>query len=321
MNLLDNDDFKVVFMGTPDFAVPSLDILLKNNINVCAVVTAPDKPAGRGLKIKTSPVKDYAIKNNIPLLQPVDLNSESFLYKLKSYAPTLIIVVAFKILPKSVFSIPPKGSINLHASLLPQYRGAAPINWAIINGEKYTGLTTFALNDKIDTGKILMTKKIEIFENETTGELYDRMKIIGAELLLNTVIALQKNDISPIDQNHLFPEEILKKAPKISRNICQINWNNDCKTIYNLIRGLSPHPAAFTELKLDNGKNIYIKILKADYEISDDKYIPGTVYTDNKSYLGIGTKDGIIFLKEIIPECKNVMYIDAFLRGNKLYDR
>jgi len=314
-----NSTFNIVFMGTPEFAVPSLDILVKNNIKVSAVVTVPDKPAGRGLKIKTSAIKDYAVANNIPVLQPENLSSPDFINKLKTINPSLNVVVAFKILPREIFTLPAKGSVNLHASLLPQYRGAAPMNWAIINGEKYTGLTTFLLDENVDTGKILMSEQVEIGNEETLGELHDKMKIIGAELLLKTVNALKNNNIIANNQDNFIEKNIvLKKAPRIFRKDCKIDWNNNCITIFNKIRGLSPYPAAFTELTLDNGKNICLKIFKASYEIVSNKYIAGNIYTDNKSFLGVGTYDGIVFLKVVKPECKNNMCIEAFLRGNKL---
>lgn len=320
MNLANiNRDFRIVFMGTPDFAVPSLDILLKNNFNVCAVVTVPDKPAGRGLKIKSSAIKEFALSKNIPVLQPDNLYSLKFANELKNLNPTLNVVVAFKVLPKDIFSLPQMGSVNLHASLLPQYRGAAPMNWAIINGEKITGLTTFLLDENIDTGKILLSEKVEIGDEENIGELHDRMKFIGAELLLKTVVALKNNDLVAKEQNVLIKDiSVLKKAPRIFRNDCKINWNANCLEVFNKIRGLSPYPAAFTELLLDNDKIICLKIFKASYQITENKYVAGNIYTDNKTFLGIGTNDGIVYLKDVKPECKSNMSIEAFLRGNKL---
>ncbi|HRS54792.1 MAG TPA: methionyl-tRNA formyltransferase, partial [Bacteroidales bacterium] len=309
---INDDDFCIIFMGTPDFAVSSLEIILKNNIKIAAVVTSPDKPAGRGLKLKTSPVKNYAIQHNIPILQPHNLLDPLFISQLKEYKPSLSVVVAFRILPNEIFNIPKLGTINLHASLLPQYRGAAPINRAIMNGEKITGVTTFIIDKAIDTGKILMQEKIKIEDEETAGELHDRMKIIGANLLFKTIIAMKNNSITPIPQEYYITNNtILKKAPKITKADCIINWETGCINIFNQIRGLSPSPTAFTNLKINKeDKNIQIKIYKANYIFGDKRNEPGKIYTDGKTYLGIGAKDGIVFLKIIKPEGKNIMPIE-----------
>jgi len=310
-------DFRVVFMGTPEFAVHSLDFLIRGGINVVAVVSVPDKPAGRRLRLKTSAVKDYALSKNLPLLQPENLSDNIFLEALSSYNADLNVVVAFRILPRVVYAMPAAGTINLHASLLPQYRGAAPINHAIINGETSSGLTTFLLDDKVDTGNILLQKTLDIAPDETYGELHDRMKECGADLLLKTINLLKDNEISGEPQHsRISPDIELKKAPRIFREDCRINWKKNALSIYNLIRGLSPYPCAFTELKDVHGKTINIKILKADYS-NEGNTIPGKIYSDGSTLFGIGASDGIVFFKEIKPEGKNTMSIEAFLRGNK----
>lgn len=298
-------------MGTPEFAVPSLDILVKNGYNVVAVVTAPDKPAGRGLKLSTSPVKDYAVANNIPVLQPEKLKNPAFLEELKSYQADLQIIVAFRMLPEAVWNMPPLGSFNLHASLLPQYRGAAPINWAVINGEKETGVTTFFLKHEIDTGDILFQEKEPIHPNDTAGTLYERLMHVGASLVLKTVQAIEAGNYTP--QPQVFEEEI-KTAPKIFKETCKINWHQDADSVYNFIRGLSPYPAAWTELQ---GKNC--KILKAKKFISSSvANSPGAYHSDNKTYLHFETTNGLIAVEELQLEGKKKMNIEEFLRGNKL---
>ncbi|MTI24447.1 methionyl-tRNA formyltransferase, partial [Fulvivirga kasyanovii] len=243
-------DLRIIYMGTPDFAVPSLEILLENKFNVVAVITAPDKPKGRGQKLMTSPVKDCAVKHNLPVLQPSNLKSPEFIEELKSYNANLQIVVAFRMLPEVVWNMPEIGTFNLHASLLPQYRGAAPINWAIINGEKETGVTTFFLKHEIDTGKIIFQEKETIREDDTVGDLYARLMQKGAQLVLKTVQAIQQEDYPQTDQNE---NQELKKAPKIFRETCQIDWSQSTAHVYNFIRGLSPYPAAWTEIL---GKNL-----------------------------------------------------------------
>ena len=305
----------VVFFGTPEFAVTSLDALIKNNIIVKAVVTTPDKPTGRGKKITASPIKNYALLHNLKILQPENLSDEEFLESLQSLNADLFIVVAFRKLPTKVWKMPPLGTFNLHASILPDYRGAAPINWAIINGEKETGVTTFFLNENIDEGKVIFLDKIKIDNEETFGELYDRMKVIGSKLLIKTVEAIFLNKAEAIDQKHINYITSLNKAPKILKPDCKVNWENKSNNIVNKIRGLSPIPAANTLLVLENTSEYYIKIFKAKAEILEHKNHIGKIITDNKTFLKIATLDGYVFLLEIQVAGKNKMPITQFLRG------
>jgi len=317
------DGKKIVFMGTPDFAVPSLDILVKNGYNIAGVITAPDKPAGRGRKISYSPVKKYALSNNLLVLQPQNLKDENFINRLKSLKPDIQVVIAFRMLPKAVWEIPPLGTFNLHASLLPQYRGAAPINWAVINGEKETGVTTFFIKEEIDTGKIILSEKVEITPNETAGELHDKLMMIGANLVLLTVDSIINNKYSLTNQSELTVEAAsLKKAPKIFKEDCRIDWTKSVNEIYNFIRGLSPYPGAFTELVSPNHKTLLLKIYRAEKTetckediIKDKDLSPGKIQTDGKGYLKISCKNGFINITEIQQEGKRMMKIEEFLRG------
>ena len=303
---------RIVFMGTPEFAVPSLDALIKAGYEIVGVVTAPDKPAGRGMLLTESAVKKYAVAAGLKVLQPDKLKDPRFLEELKSLEAELQAVVAFRMLPEVVWNMPPGGTVNLHGSLLPQYRGAAPINWAIINGEKETGVTTFKLQQEIDTGNILLNVKIPIADNETAGELHDRMKEIGAKLLVKTVNGLSENSLEEIPQS-LIPGNnmgILKTAPKIFTGTCEIDWNKSTVAIYNQVRGLSPFPAAFTRL---DGK--ILKIFRAKKDIGPPALSPGLYETDRKSYLKFSCADGYLQLLEIQLEGKKRMKIDEFLRG------
>ncbi len=266
---------KIVFMGTPDFAVPSLEILLKNDYEILAVVTAPDEPKGRGYKITPPPVKVFALKNNLKVLQPENLRDEKFIAELKNLSPELIVVVAFRILPKEVFTIPPFGTINLHASLLPKYRGAAPINWAIINGETETGVTTFFINEKVDTGNIILQRKVKIDPDETAGELHDKLAIIGAEVLLETVRLIESGNVNPIPQDN----SLATPAPKIKKEMCQINWfEKDAQQVHNFVRGLSPQPGAFTFLNKKIVKIYRTKLAPSEVQFQDVK--PGQIIID-----------------------------------------
>ncbi|WP_157494161.1 methionyl-tRNA formyltransferase [Fulvivirga imtechensis] len=306
-------DLRIIYMGTPDFAVPSLEILIENGFNVVAAITAPDKPKGRGQKVAISPVKDCAVKHNIPVLQPTNLKSPEFINELRSYNASLQIVVAFRMLPEAVWNMPEIGTFNLHASLLPQYRGAAPINWAIINGEKETGVTTFFLKHEIDTGKIIFQEREPIREDDTVGDLYARLMQKGAKLVLKTVQAIQRGDYPQMDQNE---DQELKSAPKIFRETCQINWNQPTDKIYNFIRGLSPYPAAWTEI---NGKNLKLYLVKKLAMNNELKALsPGDYASDGKKYLHFHTQDGGIDVKELQIEGKRKMDIEEFLRGNKV---
>ena len=309
-----NNSLKIVYMGTPDFAVEPLAILLKNGYLVKAVVTALDKPAGRGLKNNESAVKKFAISQGIPVMQPISLKEETFIHELKHINPDVIIVVAFRMLPEEVWGLPSRGTINLHASLLPQYRGAAPINWAIINGETETGVTTFFINKEIDTGHIIFSERIPIKEDENAGVLHDNLMQLGSQLILKTVRAIENNSIQAIPQSNIANHN-LKKAPKIYKETCNINWNKTCTEIYNLIRGLSPYPAAYTTLISPEGKYYIIKIFKAQKEICKHAKPIGTVGTDQKSLISIAVTDGYVYLQEIQLSGKKKMPTNEFLRG------
>ena len=298
-------------MGTPEFAVPSLEILVQNNMHVAAVITAPDKPQGRGQKVLFSPVKECAVKHGLPVLQPTNLKSPSFLEELKSFDADLQVVVAFRMLPELVWNMPPRGTFNLHASLLPQYRGAAPINWAIINGEKETGVTTFFLQHAIDTGSIIFQDREPIYPDDDAGTLYERLMKKGAALVLKTVRAIEAGAYPSTPQ----PADIsVKHAPKIFKETCEIRWNQSTEQIRNFVRGLSPYPAAWTTI---GGKNFKIyKTSKASRNESDKN--PGEYTTDNKNYLYFKTQDGWIAIDELQPEGKKKMSVQDFFRGNKL---
>ena len=317
---------RIIFMGTPEFAVASLEALVKAGCDIVGVVTAPDKPAGRGMKMNESAVKKYAVKNGLKILQPEKLKNHEFLSELKSLNADLQVVVAFRMLPELVWNMPPKGTINLHASLLPQYRGAAPINWAIINGEKETGVTTFKLQHEIDTGNILLQARIEIGDNETAGELHDRMKEIGAQLLVRTVEGIANGTLQEVPQSAMANGQsaiensansslitdysLLKHAPKITTQTCQINWQKSTDEIHNLIRGLSPYPAAFTEL---GDKNL--KVFRSEKEQAPPTSRPGRWETDRRSYLKFACSDGYILVKDLQLEGKKRMGVEDFLRG------
>lgn len=305
-------DLKIVFMGTPAFAVPSLDLLNKD-FKVVAVVTAPDKPAGRGMKMHQSDVKKYATDHNIPVLQPTKLKSPEFLEQLKKINPDIQVVVAFRMLPETVWSLPRLGTINLHASLLPQYRGAAPIHWAVINGEKETGVTTFKLKHEIDTGNILMQEKVTIGDDETTGELHDKLMTIGAGLLLKTVHGIYEGTIKDSPQSTLTGTLKLKPAPKIHTEDCKVNWDQPTRQVFNFIRGLNPFPGAYTFLN-----DARIKIGSVSKQIEDPKSTPGQLKTDGKSFLKFATADGFISVLTLKPEGKREMSIEDFLRGRRI---
>ena len=306
----DYKSLQIVFMGTPEFAVASLDALVKAGCNIVAVITAPDKPAGRGMQTQQSAVKKYAVENNLPVLQPEKLKSPEFLEQLRSLNADLQVVVAFRMLPEVVWNMPPLGSVNLHGSLLPQYRGAAPINWAVINGEKETGVTTFKLKHEIDTGDILLQESFPIGENETAGEVHDKMKEIGAQLLVKTVKGLVEGDIKESPQNLKLQTSYLKHAPRIFTETCKIDWNKPADDVFNLIRGLSPYPGAFTYL---NGKQL--KIYNANKEIKEVYVAPGHFETDQKTFLRFACTNGYISITELQMEGKKKMLTEEFLRG------
>lgn len=304
---------RIVFMGTPEFAVASLEALIESGSDIVGVVTAPDKPAGRGQKISESAVKQYAVANGLKVLQPVKLKDEQFLEELRALRADLQVVVAFRMLPEVVWSMPPLGTINLHASLLPQYRGAAPINWVLINGEKESGVTTFFLKQEIDTGHILFTEKITLTGHETAGELHDRLMDKGAGLLVKTVKAVESGRYTENPQEHLAEGIELKHAPKIFKEDCNINWNQPAETVYNFIRGLSPYPTAYTTL---NDK--ILKVFGAEYELAETGEQPGEFFSDNRTFLKVSATDGYVHLTDVQMEGKKRMGIEEFLRGVRL---
>ncbi len=296
-------------MGTPEFAVPSLEILVRGGTNVVAVITAPDKPKGRGKKIGTSPVKDFAVDHNIPVLQPTNLKSEAFQQELASYEADLQVVVAFRMLPEAVWSMPALGTFNLHASLLPQYRGAAPINWAIINGEKETGATTFFLKHEIDTGNIIFQEKEPIYEDDNVGTLYERLMNKGAQLVLKTVCAIEENNYPQLPQNTKPP---LKSAPKIFPETCKIEWTKDARQLRDFVRGLSPYPGAWT---IHNDKKIKIYQVEVVEDVVAGEV--GELRQVGQNIL-VSTKGGVLEVKELQAEGKRRMKTEDFLRGNAL---
>jgi len=298
-------------MGTPEFAVASLKCLVENGINVVGVITAPDKPQGRGKKMGASPVKEFALTQGLNILQPVKLKDPEFIKELAKLKADLQVVVAFRMLPEVVWSMPPLGTFNLHASLLPQYRGAAPINWAIINGEKETGVTTFFLKHEIDTGNIILQEKEPVFDRDNVGSLYERLMDKGANLVLKTIKAIQEKNHPVLPQMNISE---LKSAPKIFKETCQVNWDNEVSIINNFIRGLSPYPTAWTML---NDKTL--KIFEAEKENDNTvKEKPAEILTDNKTYLKFASQNGFIHIKELQLEGKRRMTIDEFLRGFQL---
>ena len=300
---------RIVFMGTPEFAVPMLDRLCYSEHSVVGVVTAPDRPAGRGMQLAESAIKQYAVAKGLTILQPEKLKKEEFLAELKALNADMFVVVAFRMLPEVVWAMPPLGTINLHASLLPQYRGAAPINWAIINGEKETGVTTFKLQQEIDTGQIILQSKVAIRADETVGELYQELMEIGKDTLLKTVDAIAKGDYPLLAQDHI---KEVKYAPKIYKETCKIDWAKDADAIYNLVRGLSPYPAAWTMLQ---GKSL--KIYSCEKNIEPHQKAIGEVETDSKTYLRYYCANGWIDLIELQLEGKKKMGVKEFLIGFK----
>ena len=319
------EDLRIVFMGTPEFAVESLKTLVENNYNVVGVITMPDKPAGRGYKLQPSPVKQYALEKGLHLLQPEKLKDEDFLNELRELKADVQVVVAFRMLPEVVWNMPGKGTFNLHSSLLPQYRGAAPINWAIINGEKETGVTTFFLSHEIDTGEIIFREKTEISEDDNAETLHDRLMVMGAALVKKTVDAIIEDNISAIPQDQLFTNDtILKPAPKIFTETCRIEWDKSREEIYNFIRGLSPYPAAWTELQRHGtGETLRLKVFASDKEEESKagksgSFTPGTIFTDNKTFIEVAVGDGLMRITDLQLSGKKRMKTVDFLNGYKL---
>lgn len=308
---MDRKDISIIYMGTPEFAVAPLEALLHAGYQIKAVVTVADKPAGRGQKLQMSAVKEFALANDLMIFQPVKLKDPDFLEQLKSIDADLFVVVAFRMLPEIVWSMPRLGTLNLHGSLLPKYRGAAPINYAIINGESETGVTTFFIKHEIDTGAILLQEKIDIGADETAGELHDRMMMIGANLVVKTVDAIRSNTIQPVPQDMLLLEP--SHAPKIFKQDCKIDCSRNPVELYNLIRGLSPFPAAYLEFLKRDGAVMSMKVFKCNVVKGDP--LPGSVMTDSKTYLNIGVFGGFLSLLEVQLAGKKRMSIEEFLRG------
>ena len=304
---------KIVFMGTPEFAVPSLDILVRNAYNIVGVITSTDKYGGRGnKKLIESEVKKYASQKGLKILQPKNLKAPEFIEELRNLEADLQIVVAFRMLPVVVWDMPPLGTINLHSSLLPKFRGAAPINWAVINGEKETGVTTFFLKHEIDTGDIFLSEKVSIGEDETAGELHDRLMIVGADVILKSVKMIEEDNYELASQD----STLVSKAPKIFHDTCEIDFNSDTQTVHNFIRGLSPFPTAWTTLD-----DLKLKIFRTSKVVEKHDLIPGKVITDNKNYLKIATKDGFVDVLELQLQGRKRMDTKAFLNGYLISER
>ena len=311
---------RIIFMGTPEFAVATLGSLLMNGFNVVAVVTVPDKPAGRGRKMSKSAVKEFAEFSNLPILQPANLKDQEFINQLQSLKPDLLVVVAFRMLPEVIWKLPPYGTINLHASLLPDYRGAAPINHAIINGETVTGVTTFFINDKIDTGDIILQEEIQIYPFENAGDLHDKLMKMGARLVIRTLSELSENRHKRIAQSEVtMPGRSFKPAPKIHPHDCIIYWNNEAEKIHNLIRGLSPYPCARMSLR-NESTVVSLKIFESRFETSEKASDPGTIESDGRNYIKISCKNGFINILSLQLEGKKRMSTVEFLRGFRISD-
>ena len=312
---------RIIYFGTPEFASSQLEAIISAGYEVVAVVTAPDKPAGRGKKIQSSDVKMTALKYDLPILQPISLKSADFIEELSSYKADLFIVVAFRMLPEAVWSMPPMGTFNLHASLLPQYRGAAPINHALINGEKETGLTSFLLDKEIDTGAILLQKKLEITDDETAGTLHDKLMLLGNEVVVDTIKIIEEGRVNAESQEMIIQRDnlVLKPAPKIFKEDCKIDWSDDAVSIRNFIRGLSPYPAAHTKIVSENNDVIELKIFDVSIEekVHDDNHLYQLI-TDGKTYLKVILKDCYVSIKVIQQAGKKQMPISDFLRGARL---
>ena len=309
--IMDKGALRIVYMGTPDFAVAPLKALVEGGYNVVAVVTMPDKPAGRGMKLQASPVKHYAVEKSIPVLQPEKLKDEDFLRELSAFSPDLQIVVAFRMLPEVVWALPPMGTFNLHASLLPQYRGAAPIHWAVINGEGETGVTTFFLNHTIDTGDLLLQERIAIDPNENTGSVHDRLMLLGSQVVCKTVDVLCSDTVKPMPQ----AEGVLKAAPKLFKENTRVSWDKSPKELHDFIRGLSPFPAAWTEMVGADGSLIGVKIFEASYEEAEHDLSAGTLVVHAKSSLKVAVRGGYIQLLRFQLAGRKALNADEFLRG------
>lgn len=310
---------RIVYMGTPDFAVEPLRTLLNNNCNVVAVVTMPDKAIGRHHdQLQSSPVKKFAVEHGIPVLQPEKLKDPAFLEELRSYQADLQVVVAFRMLPEVVWDMPRLGTFNLHAALLPQYRGAAPLNWAVINGDRETGVTTFFLDHDIDTGRIIMQERCPIHDTDNVGDVHDRLMLLGSQLVLKTVRAIEDGTATSVPQEQFMTDEPLRHAPKIFKDTCRINWEQPVKQVYDFIRGLSPYPASWTTLTDANGREQVVKVYAAHYEHCTPHLPLGTVDTDDRQFLRIAGPDGWLYIDTLQVAGKKRMAVADYLRGAHL---
>lgn len=314
------EDLRIVYMGTPEFAVEPLRCLVEGGYNVVGVLTMPDKPAGRGHKVQFSPVKEYALEHNLPLLQPEKLKDEAFVEELRAWKADLQIVVAFRMLPEVVWNMPRLGTFNLHASLLPQYRGAAPINWAVINGDKETGITTFFLKHEIDTGEVIQQVRVPIADTDNVGIVHDKLMMLGGRLVIETVDAILDGTVKPIPQERMAVVGELRPAPKIFKDTCRIDWNQPVKRIYDFIRGLSPYPAAWTELVQPDGTVLVLKIFETEKVVESHSLPSGTIQTDGKTYIRIAAPDGFINIRSLQLPGKKRLKTDELLRGFRLAD-
>ena len=312
------EDLRIVYMGTPDFAVESLRCLVEGGYNVVGVITMPYKPAGRGHKLQFSPVKQYALEHSLPLLQPEKLKDEAFVEALREWKADLQIVVAFRMLPEVVWNMPRLGTFNLHASLLPQYRGAAPINWAVINGDTETGITTFFLRHEIDTGEVIQQVRIPIADTDDVGIVHDKLMMLGGKLVTETVDAILNDAVKPIPQEEMAVVGELRPAPKIFKDTCRIDWNQPVKRIYDFIRGLSPYPAAWSELVQPDGETVVMKIFETEKIIQSHQLTPGTLLTDGKTYIHVAAADGIIGIRALQLPGKKRLKTAELLRGFRL---
>ncbi len=315
---MEKKDLRIVYMGTPDFAVESLRQLVEGGYNVAGVITMPDKPAGRGHKIQYSPVKQYALSQNLPLLQPQNLKDESFIQSLRDWKADLQIVVAFRMLPEVVWNMPRLGTFNLHASLLPQYRGAAPINWTVINGDTETGITTFFLKHEIDTGEVIRQQRVPIADTDNVEVVHDKLMMLGGKLVVETVDDILNDRVKPMPQEEMAVAGELRPAPKIFKETCRIDWNRPVKKIYDFVRGLSPYPGAWTELISPEGETVVLKIFESEKNVEKHGLIPGTIVTDGKKTIKIAVPDGFLFILSLQLPGKKRLKTDELLRGFRL---
>lgn len=319
---MEKKDLRIVYMGTPEFAVESLKRLVEGGYNVVGVITMPDKPMGRhGSVLQPSPVKAYAVSQGLKVLQPEKLKDEAFLEELRALRADLQIVVAFRMLPEAVWQMPPLGTFNLHASLLPQYRGAAPINWAVINGDTETGITTFFLKHEIDTGEIIDQVRVPIADTDNVGVVYDRLMMLGGDLVLKTVDAILAGNVKTIPQETLSSTGPLRPAPKIFKDTCRIDWTKGVKPVYDFIRGLSPYPAAWTELCEPDSSPVTMKIYGSSKEFVEHTFAPGTILTDKKTYFKVASTDGFVHLLSVQLAGKKRMNVTDFLRGYRYSEK